>query len=151
MNEKLTLEGERYIGRFSADIKSEISSYGQDELEYWAKWYEGAGIIEDKKTKEEHFLLFKTESFGEYNEDYSLEEACINFDKKLRHYENALSDKSFKLEIADTDSYKKMIDLILLDAIHQIQFSTEQVPMIIPRKLRPNFLLEKGFCIKKEL
>lgn len=101
MNHHINIESESYIGRFSAGIKSAKSSYGQDGIEYMKQWYEGAGIVEDKKTKKEYFFMFKTPESGnpfDY-ETKTLEEMLVN----NKNPETALKFLVSKVLISEED------------------------------------------------
>ena len=57
-----TLQGDRYLGRFSATTEETRRWVGREYAERSAHFYnwQGMGIIEDTQTKEAHRFLFRT-------------------------------------------------------------------------------------------
>ena len=65
MKHNINIESERYTGKFAADLKSEKCWTGdEDNYEYTGYFYEGTGIIKDKKADDEYVFQFKTGNYG---------------------------------------------------------------------------------------
>lgn len=58
MVELLTVESERFIGKFKADRRTDEFWGGNEytEYKYTGFWYEEAKVIEDKNTSKKYFL-----------------------------------------------------------------------------------------------
>ena len=127
MVETIIIEGERFIGKFSA---SWMVRGPEDNLNYS---YEGAGVIDDKQTGEKYFFALKTNYIGR---NYDLEKAIVDF-KGIT---------TFKPEPVSDESYKKIIDLSLMRMVSQVIASKQEIPTVRPEKLVLEQLVQQGLC-----
>ena len=138
MIENLTLEGERYIGEFKANLKDDSISHTY--ISEMSSWHEGAALIEDRKTGKKYFFVLDTHHFHFYSrDDYSLER-CI-----LDHSVRSGWGEYFKPKVVD-GMFKKIIDLGLADIVSKIEVSKDKIPTITPEGLCLNQLVKLGYC-----
>ena len=147
MGRDLTIEGERYISRFKAERRTKEFWGGSEYTEhtYDGYWYQGPGIIEDKKTGEKYFFELNTNHFRERSSqnNYSLEESIVNYNQKGSFFAG-----DFKPELVD-GAYAKIVDMALGQLVSRIKESKEDIPTVAPVKLKLVDLVELGLCIEE--
>jgi len=152
MGEIITIDGEKFLGKFKASRRFDDFRGGSEYTEYTYKgyWYEGTGIIEDKKSKEKYVFALRTDHFEERyspkewsKENYNLEESVVNFNQKGPFYGDS------KPEVVD-DMYKKIVDLSLGDMVSQVKNSKESIPTVIPKELKLDDLVKMGYCVGED-
>lgn len=79
--EQLTLEGNRYLGRFQAEQKDRNYMFSGDTGERHEYWWQGQVFVRDQKTGEEGRFLFNTERTGRFVS--TLPEAIISFSSSM--------------------------------------------------------------------
>jgi len=137
--DNLIIEGNRYKGIFNA--KKETSEFwgGQSytSYKYDASWYEGTGIIKDKKTGKKYTFALNTPRFEQVKKgDFTFEESVINYGQK----------SSDPKSIVVPGKYKNIIDIGLERIISKIKDSKKEIPSITPEKLKAEELVERGLC-----
>jgi hypothetical protein len=141
----LTLDGEKFLGKFKAERKTQkfwvdLHYSGYEVKEYW---YEGTGQIEHKPLQETQSFNLLTPRFRDFFPlpNYDLEQSIINFDQN-----NPLLPKTQIVE----PMYRKIIDLVLGNMFVQTIFSQEDIPIITLKKLDSKKLIEKGYCVGED-
>lgn len=152
MTEKVTLEGEKYMGAFRASARNQEYWTGSEytEAKHEGYYYEGSGIIEDKKTGEQYFFAFDTPIFEKpsRSENYlTLEKAIVNFNQEHSYIRNGdkLIDEYYPKLIEKY--YPRIIDLSLGNILLKIKNSKENIPFVETKYLSSEMLVEKGYCV----
>ncbi|MFQ5475075.1 MAG: hypothetical protein ACE5DM_04530 [Candidatus Nanoarchaeia archaeon] len=138
MEEELTIEGERFLGKFKVCKRTREVFRGGEYVEanYADHWYEGAGLIKDKVLGRAYFFYLVT--YRQYR-NHTLEEGLVDFDPRWPCHVNSRV-------IVVEGMYKTIIDLSLRDMVSQVESSTEDLPTVYPLRGDLDDLVARG-CV----
>lgn len=144
---EVKLKGETMEGIFRGRMMQREgwagSEYTERECTYY--WYEGCGLI--KELDEQYFFSFRTPSReSEYNpaNNLSLEECLVYLGGRVEYNDGGYRERFKKRVILE--KYAQLVDLVLRDSISQVLASKDDIPEVVPKELKLDDLIEKGFC-----
>ncbi|MEK6845579.1 MAG: hypothetical protein AABY26_02375 [Nanoarchaeota archaeon] len=145
---EIKLKGETLEGTFRGRLMSKKgwagSEYTERECTYC--WYEGCGII--RKEDNQYFFSFRTPSRESgYEENLTLENSLslIHFGGRYIFNEGSnYLDRIRKRVIPER--HPQLIDFALSDFLSQVKTSKEDIPLVIPKALKLDDLIERGLC-----
>lgn len=135
------IEGERYVGKFAVKRRGDIVFGGAySTYDVGGYYYEGPGIIEDKKTDEICFFFLRTNTVMRRGPEYALEDSIVDFGQKDRKPAPVLVE----------GLYSRIIDLSLAGVIAQVQGSEEEIPTVETKRLNFDDLVANGFFVRDD-
>ena len=147
MNERLMLEGERYLGHFKATRNSRDVWRGTHggEYEKTSSWYKGAGLVIDKTNNNKYFFVFQTPSFEDPCP--TLQESLVDYGQHDRRFREL---RGLPLSQVVDGMYPKIIDLSLESLALLVERLHDPLPEVRIPLLSEQELIEKGLLVSKK-
>ena len=146
MSDEEIIEGEKYRAVIKAERKERKYIGGREYCTYevFECWFTGTGLVEDKSTKEKQFFHLVTR-YIEDKKNLILRDAIVDYNQNGPFYAGDI-----KPLLASSDSDSKIVDIVLENIKEQILNSKSEIPIVTPRKLNIDALIERGLILDKE-